>query len=1016
MMGERGNETARAGREGLDAAGDATDMSRKTSPSATGPTEIIPKADPPSPAVPSAPSDQTCDLPPQPPADASGATCDLPPQPPVDPGATMDEETARAAGVANAEFTLDYQAPGPGTIDFAPTRPAKAPPPRPPSGTMAVSVFDSEGSGGSGNWPVVAGYQILGELGRGGMGVVYKARQRGLHRLVALKMILAGAHAGSTQLTRFQIEAEAVARLQHPNIVQIYEVGEREGLPYLSLEFVDGGPLDKKIAGIPQPPRDAAQMVETLSRAMHFAHEQGIIHRDLKPANILMTQDGVPKITDFGLAKRLEEEDSSQTRSGTIMGTPSYMSPEQARGEVRAVGTHSDLYTLGAILYELLTGRPPFQGANAMDTVMLVTRTEPVPPARLQPNTPRDLETICLKCLQKEPAKRYTNCFELANDLRRYLAGEPIQARPVGNVERLWRWCKRNPKLAAATATIFLLLLVVSIGSTWAAFTIQAEKKIADEQKALAQENERRAQAGEEAAEDQAQLALNTLGLLVNKVQRQLGRQPAQQQLKRELLQTAMFGLKRVTGSASGKTRRYTSDAYFKMGGIARELGMTQDAVEYWQQYYDMAQAALKDNPNNERLKLEMAWACRFLGEVSYEMGDRKKALTFYERALEFRKDLAAVPLAERMRRNALLNEEDRLTPRVNELMLSEDSTRIGLIHYFQGESAEAEEPVLKSLAIREGILKDTARNEAVWFLTANPLSAPATLTVVASVPNQVDQINEVRTNLTKNYHLIGEIYFRLKKLDQSRLYYQKCEAIREAILRDDEEAVEHLKQAGKPRPPDYHLMGDVAEFQQMYGRMLLALGAPLPEVLPHIDRAIVLSRRVLELDKSVEPQQNLAKSLYARGQVAARAGDRGMAGTCFDECLAIREALAEKDAKSYQKKLDLLLVLPHAGKHERAAQLAEKLRAGHEKDADFLVHAARCYAQCASAVPSDPTLRPHYLELALAALQAALQNGYKDVFLLETDPDLDPLRDGSAFQKLIDEVKRKTASAAGGS
>jgi serine/threonine-protein kinase len=868
----------------------------------------------------------------------------------------------------------------------------------------------------------IPGYQIEGILGRGGMGVVYKARHLALKRVVALKMILSGGHANPEVRQRFRSEAEAVARLQHPNIVQIYEVGEQEGLPFFSLEFVDGGPLDKKITGIPQPPREAAQLVETLSRAMHFAHEKGIIHRDLKPANILMTQNGVPKITDFGLAKCLEERDSNQTKSGTIMGTPSYMAPEQARGDVHAVGPHSDLYTLGSILYELLTGQPPFHGVNPMDTVIQVTRNEPIPPSRVQSKIPRDLETICLKCLQKEPAKRYANCFELANDLHRYLAGEPIRAVPVGNIERLWRWCKRNPKLAAATAAIFLMLAVVSIGSMWSAFTISAEKKLAEEnekkaiasekiaqeQKALAQEKEQKALASEKVAEDQAKLALNTLGLLINKVQSQLNKQPGAGQLKRDLLETAMNGLKLVTASESGKLRRYTSDAYLKMGFIARELGNTAEAFDCWNQFYVMAQTALKDNADNERLKLEMAWACRSLGEISVETGDLKKALTYYQSALKLRKELAAVPLVERMKRNAKLREEDRLTPSVNQLQVSEDYTRVGLTYYFQGESAQAEEPVLKSLGLRENLLKETAQNQALWFMTANPPAGPAALTVAASVPNLVEQIGEMRQNLARNYHLIGEIYFRLKKLAQARVYYQKCEDIREAILRDDEESVERLQQIGKRRPPDYRLMGDLAEFQQMYGGMLFSLGAPLSDVLPHIDRAIALSRRVLEIDKSVEPQANLAKSLYTRGVVAARTSDRVTAAKCFDECLEIRESLAEKDAKSYLKKLNLLVVLARVGKHQRAAQLAEELRSGHEKNADFLIHAARCYAQYALAVPSNLTLRARYQELALAALQSALQNGYKDIIVLEADPDLDPLRDTSAFKKMINEFKGK--------
>ena len=238
------------------------------------------------------------------------------------------------------------------------------------------------------NQHAIAGFEILGELGRGGMGVVYKARQIELKRLVALKMILAGSHAGHAQLARFRAEAEAVARLQHPNIVQIYEIGEQDGLPYFALEYMDGGSLDS-LGGTPLPPRQAAQLLETLARAIHYAHERGIIHRDLKPGNVLLTADAiVPKITDFGLAKQVES-DAGQTKSGAVMGTPSYMAPEQAEGRIKEIGPRTDVYALGAILYELLTGRPPFRGASAVDTLLEVTTQDPLPPSRLQPKVPR---------------------------------------------------------------------------------------------------------------------------------------------------------------------------------------------------------------------------------------------------------------------------------------------------------------------------------------------------------------------------------------------------------------------------------------------------------------------------------------------------------------------------------------------------------------------------------------------------------------------------------------------------
>ena len=269
---------------------------------------------------------------------------------------------------------------------------------RPPS--VPAPVFASKTTSAP-LYPAVPGYEILGELGRGGMGVVYKARQIKANRVVALKMILAGGHASATELARFRTEIEAVARLQHPSIVQVFEVGEQDGLPFFSLEFCDGGSLDRKLKGDPMLPVEAAKLVETLARAMHAAHRQKVIHRDLKPANILLAADGIPKITDFGLAKKLD--DVGQTREGAVMGTPSYMAPEQARGQTSALGPAADIYALGALLYDLLTGRPPFKGANVMATLGQVMHEEPVPPGRLQPGVPRDLETICLKCFAAPP-------------------------------------------------------------------------------------------------------------------------------------------------------------------------------------------------------------------------------------------------------------------------------------------------------------------------------------------------------------------------------------------------------------------------------------------------------------------------------------------------------------------------------------------------------------------------------------------------------------------------------------
>jgi WD40 repeat protein len=347
--------------------------------------------------------------------------------------------------------------------------------------------------------PAVAGYEILGVLGRGGMGVVYKARQTGLNRLVALKMIRAIDPAHPSQLGRFRTEAEAVARLRHPNIVQIYEVGEADGCPFLSLEYVEGGALSRSIDGTPVPARQAAELIEAMARAMEHAHTQHILHRDLKPSNVLLQAPGlrsgslpVPKVADFGLAKRLDQE-KGQTHAGTVVGTPSYMPPEQAEGRLKDLGPAVDIYALGAILYELLTGRPPFKGETLMDTVRQVVHEEPVPPLRLNSKVPHDLQVICLKCLEKDPRRRYLSAAALADDLRRWLGGEPIKARSAGALERAVKWSRRRPASAALIAVSVLALAALLALGVWHDADTQAHNHRLQQEKTRADEQRDRA-------------------------------------------------------------------------------------------------------------------------------------------------------------------------------------------------------------------------------------------------------------------------------------------------------------------------------------------------------------------------------------------------------------------------------------------------------------------------------------------------------------------------------------------
>jgi eukaryotic-like serine/threonine-protein kinase len=345
----------------------------------------------------------------------------------------------------------------------------------PGPGSTAADVRDARPVRPAVELPDVPGYEVQAVLGRGGMGVVFKAWHLRLNRPVALKLLLDSAYATPAERARLLQEAELVAGLRHPNIVQVHDVGEQDGRPYFTMEFIEGGSLAEALAGTPQPARQAAGLLATLAEAVHVAHQAGIVHRDLKPGNVLLTADGTPKVSDFGLARHLDGG-AGLTRTGTALGTPGYMAPEQALGQSRAVGPATDVYALGAILYELLTGRPPFRAQTAAETVQQAISQEPVPPSRLNAAVPRDAETICLKCLHKDPAKRYTSAAALADDLKRFLAGRPIAARRVGKTERLLRWVRRNPT-GSALAVTALALLGLSFGAGLREWSRAAERR-----------------------------------------------------------------------------------------------------------------------------------------------------------------------------------------------------------------------------------------------------------------------------------------------------------------------------------------------------------------------------------------------------------------------------------------------------------------------------------------------------------------------------------------------------------
>jgi serine/threonine-protein kinase len=858
-------------------------------------------------------------------------------------GAAAKPSSTGAASTSATDLPRTLAGFGGGTIEFNAVH----------QSTVKDFTLGAEGGGRSGPaQPTVTGYEIRSELGRGGMGVVYKARQIGLNRMVALKMVLVGAHAGEAQLARFHTEAEAVAALVHPNIVQIYEVGNHDGLPYFSLEYVDGGCLADKIDGKPQNINDSARMMETLTRAMAFAHQHGIIHRDLKPANVLMTKDGVPKITDFGLAKRLES-DSSQTKSGTLMGTPSYMAPEQARGIVSEMGPLTDVYSLGVMLYEMVTGRTPFMGASLLETLEQVRSQEPVPPSRLQPKVPADIETICLKCLRKEPSKRYADAEALARDLRHFLDGEPIEARPISTAERVWRLCKRNPRLAGMAAAILVLLVVVAIGSTTAAVTIAKERNQKEQQR----------QAAEKArgvATEQVALALETVKTLIHKVQDQLENAPRTQPLKKALLQTAADGLDKVRLRAHDSNTEEVAIAfsavYMRLGLVYRQLGDTEDAFKYVQDSHKINQEQAVAQPESDRAKSNLAASYTVLAEMNLEMRrDLAASLDNYKKALTLREQLYIHP-----------NDAETAGKRKSVKQgLAETYIRVGATVLRMGDPAGARDYFKKAMELRK------------------------------ELANQYPKENDVIQDLATSYHAVGEMCYQLRETEAGKQYYAECLRMREQLF--------------QANPNDLRLKRQLARWCGTLGELSDRSRAYV-EARHYHQRSVDLSRELVEIDpKNVDYRRDLGTAYYQLATTYLKLKDSAAADKNYRECLKIRQALADADPQNSRRQMELIGVLPHCGEHEKAAIAAEKLRKSQPKDPEILI-AIGCSYACCSAVPSAGHLKQSYVDKSVEALNQSIALGFKVLSFFEEDPDLDPIRNEPGFLKILEKLKAPKA------
>lgn len=498
------------------------------------------------------------------------------------------------------------------------------------------------------------------------MGVVYLGRDSRLNRLVAIKMLKGGMLTDDEQIMRFRVEAQAIAKLSHPGIVQIYEVGTADLRPYFVLEYVAGGSLRQYAGAKPQPPRWAAEVVAQLADAMDYAHQQGVIHRDLKTANILFPQASIahktlqPKITDFGLAKFDTDHlagstlAGAPTRPGEVVGTPNYMAPEQARGLKHLVTHLADIYSLGAILYELLTGRPPYEGPTPMETLLLLLNEDVLPPRQLQPAVPRDLETICLRALHREPQRRYVRAADLAADLRRYLRGEPIRARPTPVWERGWKWARRRPAAAALVATSCLAVTAL-IGGGWYYNTLLASAlKQARQAEEAAARAAAQAEHNAKATAQQEKLALESLSTMVYELQAAFQNIPETRKMRERLLQKALGGLDSIASGNQSRPRDLTrATAHGRLAEIYRALGRHDKFVEQADQALDIAAKLLAQDPTDAKAAQLSHRLLILNGEQELNRDRPAQAHLYFQSALQISERLLAqdptAPLYKKM-------------------------------------------------------------------------------------------------------------------------------------------------------------------------------------------------------------------------------------------------------------------------------------------------------------------------------------------------------------------------------
>ncbi len=751
-----------------------------------------------------------------------------------------------------------------------------------PAAALATTLDDAAPPAGSARavaLPSVPGYEILEELGRGGMGVVYLARQIRLNRPCALKMILAGDHAGPEAALRFLAEAETVARLRHPNIVQIYAIGDHDGRPYCELEYIEGGSLADRLDGTPWPAPQAARLVETLAHTMHAAHQLGVVHRDLKPANVLLAVDGTPKLTDFGLAKSLLT-DSGLTQTETILGSPSYMAPEQAEGKAKAVGPVADVYALGAILYELLTGRPPFRAATVLETLEQVKSAEAVPPSRLQPSLPRDLETITLKCLQKEPSRRYASAELLAEDLRRLLHGEPIRAQPVGVWERCLKWVRRRPFEAALWAVTGLAVLSL----IWAVTSLSYQRSLVANNRrldaALRDAGQQRARAKK--CFDQARDVVDHFITLIEK-------QLDEPQLKpvRDALLADGLAYYRGVLQQWGDTpdlqveliRTYTGAAK-----VAESLGATEEALTAYQQALALLEKLVHDYPDAPRYRLDLAEVHHSLGAFYSNTGQIGAALRAFEAGRTIREQL----------QNDHPDDPRILTD------LARSHGYIGDLLLAAGRLAEADASYRRSHEIRRQLAQAQPDNPVLRFQLARSYSN------LARLGRQAGRLDEALNSCQRAIALQEGLAAEGPALKEFRGDLAWTSNELGLLLRESGQPAEALVPLRKARTLYQKLIQDhpgISDYRSGLGTSVFNLGAAQRE-LGQTDAALrscreardLLDKLAAENPKITDYRSGLAQSYDEVGKLLGQVGRLDEARQSCERAVTLLDGLVRDD------------------------------------------------------------------------------------------------------------------------